>query len=237
MYHKAIVCIALLASVMVAQEIQVISQGKDSGEEVSRETMIEIVVDSASKDSDLPLSLHKFENYGTAYGYNTSVTFFSNEKVSELPATINVPNGKYNLIANNDEPFGHTGLEVDATGGYQKWLITAGDHKKAKLGYKLGRTSLIYGLSIGVSMIVTGHLMQGISADTPSETDLEYGNTYETDTGYRGLLIAGYATSAGALCVGIPSLAMHKRNRMRAEQVESMSAAPMNALELQGVAQ
>ncbi len=251
---------------MAFSQIEVLSSGSDDKPKESQETIVEIVVDSASEDSDLDIGLHQYLNHGSASGGNVTINYYSNDKVADLPATITVPNESYLFNTQNGERFGATYFEVDAKGGYEKWKIIPGDHEVAERSYKIGMFSLNMAFWGGGTMALIGHtkLAKGKRYLESAEERIKYyedriatGSSYDLSSDLndleeqkkkkeeaeedisasRGLLIAGYSTVAASMSVAIPSFRKCKRNRMRAEQVESREAAPMEMLEMQGVAQ
>ncbi len=216
MIRNTFLLLVLIATNAFSQ-VQVLSKPNQAQED-KKPTVLEIVVDSSSIDGKIPIELTQYQTHGSAAAYNTSVTFYSNDKVADLPATLSIEPGKYLFLASNGKARRSARISVEADGGYQKWKVTPGNSKKAKLSTVFRYLS--YGIAgIGLNLAILGHTMSDID-----------------DSGV-GLLVCGYSMLGGGLSVSIPFGRSVKRNRMVAEKIESYDSAPVATLEFESTIQ
>lgn len=162
--------------VLATAQVKVLSSGNSDSPQKAPETVIEITVDSVSEDSQIPIELRQYLIHGSAVTSNAHITYYSNNKVADLPATLSIPNGKYNFNTNNNTRYGKTAFNVEAEGGYQKWEIIPGNSKKARKWQKKSNISFYTGLSIGGTLATIGHIMKATS-----KSDIESANySYES---------------------------------------------------------
>ncbi len=218
MVKVVLILTTMLFSFTFANGVQVLGQAKSDKQ--SSTTILDIVVDTTSKDSHLPFYLKQFLIHGRAAAGNTSITYFSNNKVADLPATVSIPNGLHNLNATSGRPGSIASFKVDALGGYQKWQLTPGNHKVAN-AWRLPAMLADIAVIIGGSMVLTDLIIGDMAG--------------EDDEGK--LLGAGLITMGASLTISIPSHIMVWKNAPRAKLLESRVSAPQKALDMQGVVQ
>lgn len=157
MLKKLICILTLFSSLTYSQGIEVLKGANNPVQKKVEKTVVEFVLDSSSKDIDLPIGLFNYRTHGTvSTGYGT-ITYYSNNKIADVPSTISLPQGQYYLNVSNNTTTGRAGMKVDASGGYQKWKITPGDHKKAKKYRKKASLYLSAGACIGGALVAIGH--------------------------------------------------------------------------------
>lgn len=157
MIQKIMCLIVLISVIAFADGITVLKQEKSPVKKKNEKTVIEFVLDSSSKDVDIPISLFNYRTHGTVSTGYGSITYYSNNKIADVPSTISLPQGPYYLNLSNNTRTGRTGMKVDANGGYQKWKVTPGDHRKAKKYRKKASLYLSVGACIGGTLVAIGH--------------------------------------------------------------------------------
>lgn len=176
MFKRVFICLLFLFTLINSQNIEVLSM-KEKEEE---KTVLEFTLDSLAKDKDLKVDLRRFLIHGTTYMANARITYYSNDKIATLPATISVPNGKYSFNADNGKLYGKTNMTIDAEGGYQKWKIIPGDYKEAKRKRKISLYgNLLFG-GIGVGLALSGHIRQIIYSVKIKDIEWDMEGSQET---------------------------------------------------------
>lgn len=262
MPFKFYLLLCIIPSIIFAQSNDlVVLNKKEQEKQEAPKTILEIIVDSSGVDKNIPIDLHRYLIHGSMNTYNAKITFYSNDKVGQLPATLAVPNGKYSFNTNNHKPYGKTSFSVDAEGGYQKWIINPGNHKVAKRHGVLGSLSLLVGTTVGGGLAVLGTVLRSVgNAQRADAVEVinEYNQnldpySWETDdyndavkkydkangriNASTPLMAVGYSTLGVGLTVSIPNLAVSRKNRMKSKLVQELAAAPMKTMEMEGVAQ